>query len=182
MVTAKPHSQCWSQWRIIPAKPSKHSSLKNIAEEHVIMILRSISFIFATMLLAGSALADAFDDPKSVGWKFRYGLTDAEYTKAWNDYKKAGYLPIDVETDDGGKTYAGVWQENTDGRAWASWRRLSDEAFHQKWEEYRKKGDRKFKRPFCIGATVSTLTQPVKWQRQAPGRRTARQAHPQGCR
>lgn len=98
--------------------------------------------ILLVILLVGSVRADDFHDPKSVGWKFRYGLSDAEYAKAWDDYKKEGYLPIDIETGDNGKTYSGVWQKNTDGRGWASWRRLTSDSFHEKWEEYSKKGYR----------------------------------------
>ncbi len=105
-------------------------------------MLRLCGFVLGAVVYGTPVLADGFEDPESVGWKFRYGLTDAEYTKAWGDYKKEGYVPIDIETDDSGKTYAGVWQKNTDGRGWASWRRLSDESFHQKWDEYRKKGYR----------------------------------------
>ena len=89
---------------------------------------------------AGTAHAQDFYDPESVAWKFRYGLSDAAYSAAWEEYKEDGYLPIDIEMDKAGSTYSGVWQKNTDGRDWVSWRRLSDEQFHAKWDEYRNKG------------------------------------------
>jgi hypothetical protein len=59
---------------------------------------------------------------------------------AWEEYKKDGYLPIDIEMDNGGADYSGVWQKNTDGRDWISLRRQTDEQFHTRWDEYRKKG------------------------------------------
>ena len=84
--------------------------------------------------------AQDFYDPESIAWKFRYGLSDTAYSAAWEEYKKDGYLPIDIEMDNGGADYSGVWQKNTDGRDWISLRRQTDEQFHTRWDEYRKKG------------------------------------------
>ena len=95
-------------------------------------------------LMGGTALADDFHDPVSVAWKFRFGQTSDGYSNAWNQYKGEGLLPIDIETDVIGNNtrYAGVWQENTDGRAWASWRNLTHEEFSERWQEYRDNGYR----------------------------------------
>ncbi len=91
-----------------------------------------------------SAVASAqdFQDPVSVAWRFGYGLSDATYHSVWEKNKDDGYLPIQVEMDDGGDIYSGVWQKNTDGRGWASWRRLTSDQFHDRWDEYRQKGYR----------------------------------------
>jgi len=97
---------------------------------------------FAAGLVAGAAQAQDFHDPDSIAWKFGYGLSDAAYSKAWEDYKNEGFIPIDIEMDNGGADYSGVWQKNTDGRGWVSWRRLTDDQFHKNWDEYRQKGYR----------------------------------------
>ena len=101
-----------------------------------------LAMTLATGLTAAAALAQGFYDPESIAWKFGYGLSDAAYSKAWEEYKEEGFLPIDIEMDNGGADYSGVWQKNTDGRGWASWRRLTSEQFHSSWDEYRKKGYR----------------------------------------
>jgi hypothetical protein len=51
-----------------------------------------------------------------------------------------GRLPsIEIETDNNGADYSGVWRQNTDNRGWISLRRLSDADFHAKWLEYKNK-------------------------------------------
>lgn len=82
-----------------------------------------------------------FHDPTSTGWYFRYGLTSNGYNSAWTSYKNQGYVPIDIETDRIGNNtrYAGVWQKNEDGRGWVSYRNLTSNNFHSKWEEYKNK-------------------------------------------
>jgi CubicO group peptidase (beta-lactamase class C family) len=96
----------------------------------------------AALLSATVASAQDFEDPVSIAWKFGYGLSDSTYHAVWEDYKDQGYLPIQIEMDNGGDDYSGVWQKNTDGRGWASWRRLTSSQFHDKWDEYRQKGYR----------------------------------------
>ncbi|HEX5132360.1 MAG TPA: serine hydrolase [Candidatus Krumholzibacteria bacterium] len=95
-----------------------------------------------TLVVIGSAAAQGFEDPLSIAWKFGYGLSDATYHARWEEYKNEGYLPIQTEMDNGGAIYSGIWQKNTDGRGWASWRRLTSHQFHQYWDEYRLKGYR----------------------------------------
>jgi CubicO group peptidase (beta-lactamase class C family) len=94
------------------------------------------------LVVVGNAAAQGFEDPLSIAWKFGYGLSDATYHARWEEYKNQGYLPIQIEMDNGGAIYSGVWQKNTDGRGWASWRRLTSDQFHQYWDEYRLKGYR----------------------------------------
>jgi len=93
-------------------------------------------------VFSAAASAQDFQDPVSVAWRFGYGLSDAAYHSTWEKNKDDGYLPIQVEMDDGGDIYSGVWQKNTDGRGWASWRRLTSDQFHDRWDEYREKGYR----------------------------------------
>jgi CubicO group peptidase (beta-lactamase class C family) len=101
-----------------------------------------LAMTLGAVLSPGAASAQDFEDPVSVAWKFGYGLSDSKYHAVWDDYKEQDYLPIQIEMDDGGAIYSGVWQKNTDGRGWASWRRLTSDQFHEKWDEYRQKGYR----------------------------------------
>ena len=105
--------------------------------------------LFGVIALTLGALLDPvvvsaqdFEDPVSIAWRFGFGLSDATYSSTWENNKDDGYLPIQVEMDDGGDIYSGVWQKNTDGRGWASWRRLTSDQFHDYWDEYRQKGYR----------------------------------------
>jgi Bacterial tandem repeat domain 1 len=102
----------------------------------------SLTMALGALLGAGVASAQDFEDPVSIAWKFGYGLSDSAYHAVWEDYKDQGYLPIQVEMDNGGNDYSGVWQKNTDGRGWASWRRLTSDQFRENWDEYRQKGYR----------------------------------------
>lgn len=94
------------------------------------------------VLYTSEARAQDFHDPESLSWKFRYGASDSAFSRVWESYKDDGFIPIDIEMDNGGADYSGVWQKNTDGRQWASWRRLTSDQFHDRWNEYREKGFR----------------------------------------
>jgi len=101
-----------------------------------------LAMALCAVFTAGVASAQDFEDPVSIAWRFGFGLSDAGYYSAWENNKNDGYLPIQTEMDDGGDIYSGVWQKNTDGRGWVSWRRLTSDGFHDKWDEYRQKGYR----------------------------------------
>jgi CubicO group peptidase (beta-lactamase class C family) len=101
-----------------------------------------IALTLGALLNPVAASAQDFEDPVSIAWRFGFGLSDATYSSTWEKNKDDGYLPIQVEMDDGGDIYSGVWQKNTDGRGWASWRRLTSDQFHDNWDEYRQKGYR----------------------------------------
>ncbi len=97
----------------------------------------------AQLLTAGTIWAADIHDPDTVGWAFRYGLTDKAYAGAWKTYKKRGYMPIDIDTFQGsGPRYSGVWQRNVDGRKWISFRNLTSKKFGEHWKTYRAKGYR----------------------------------------
>jgi len=94
--------------------------------------------------IASQFSIDAFHDPQSLGWYSHRNLTNQRYSDLWNKYKDDGFVPIDIEMDttSRGVRYSGVWQKNTDGRGWVSYRNLSSNGFHQRWEEYKDKGYR----------------------------------------
>ena len=95
-----------------------------------------------TALAATSGLFSNVLDRRSVGWASVRGLSPDAFHADWLARRAAGYILLDQETDeiDGEETVAGVWQQNTDGRAWASWRNLSSSAFADKWQELRAAG------------------------------------------
>lgn len=95
------------------------------------------------LMFTGPLLAADIHDPTSVGWAFRTGLTDKAYASAWKSYKNSGYLPIDIDTFQAkGPRYSGVWQKNTDGRKWVSFRNLTSKKFGEHWKTYSSKGYR----------------------------------------
>ena len=106
------------------------------------LIRNTLLMTLMVTLSASEAKAQDFQDPESLSWRFRYGASDSAFSEAWKSYKDDGFIPIDIEMDNGGADYSGVWQKNTDGRRWASWRRLTSDQFSDKWNEYRKKGFR----------------------------------------
>lgn len=106
------------------------------------LLCRTLTLALATGLLAGAAQAQEFHDPKSVAWKFLYSVSDSAYSDAWKKYADEGYIPIDIEMDNNGASYSGVWQRNTDGRSWISQRRLTSDQFSQTWGEYSERGYR----------------------------------------
>lgn len=95
------------------------------------------------LVLTGNLSAADIHDPSSVGWAFRYGLSDKAYANAWKAYKKSGYLPIDIDTfQSKSPRYSGIWQKNTDGRDWVSFRNLTSKKFGEHWKAYSAKGYR----------------------------------------
>ena len=66
-------------------------------------------------------------------------LTDAEFAAKWEELKNKGFRPIDQESHNlNGTTYYGaIWIENKEGLKWASFRKMTSDAFSQKFEEYK---------------------------------------------
>lgn len=76
------------------------------------------------------------------GWAEHRNLnTDAFHTK-WTELKDAGYRLVDQEayTLGGQWYYAGIWVENKENLAWASYRNLTTEEFSQRFAEFRDAG------------------------------------------
>jgi CubicO group peptidase (beta-lactamase class C family) len=81
------------------------------------------------------------ENKESLDWASRRNLTDAQFAAEFDDFKNRGFIMVDVEAyaSTAGMLYAAVWVRNVEGLDWAEWRNLSDEAFKQKFEEYRSK-------------------------------------------
>ncbi len=111
-------------------------------------MFKQLSFLLVLNLLSlpfygQIAKAADFQDPASVGWKFRYNQSDSNFSSIWQTYKNQNYIPVDIETDMlGGLKFSGVWQKNTDGRKWRSYRNLTGQQFGQRWKNLKDKGYR----------------------------------------
>ncbi len=77
-------------------------------------------------------------------WASFRNLTDAQFKARFNEYRKKGYMPIDVEGYVvGGKLrYAVIWVENRDRIQWAEHRNMSASGYGKKWTEYKAKSFR----------------------------------------
>jgi CubicO group peptidase (beta-lactamase class C family) len=73
------------------------------------------------------------------GWEVRTKLKDSEFSAKWEEMKNKGYRPIDQEVHTvSGTTYFGaIWIDNKEGLKWASFRKMTSDEFHAKYEEYK---------------------------------------------
>lgn len=85
--------------------------------------------------------AATLDDPNHVGWFSYRDLTSAQFSARFLSLRD-DYRVIDVEAYevDEEMRYAGIWQRNDDNLRWASWRDLTHDQYHQRWEQYRDEG------------------------------------------
>lgn len=76
------------------------------------------------------------------GWAEHRNLTSDQFHDKWTEYKDAGYRLIDqdVYTLGGQWYYAGIWVENKENLAWASYRNLTTAEFSQRFAEFRDAG------------------------------------------
>ncbi|MEZ4868747.1 MAG: serine hydrolase [Caldilineaceae bacterium] len=76
------------------------------------------------------------------GWAEHRNLTSDEFHTKWVAYKDQGYRLIDQEsyTLNGNRYYAGIWVQNKENLAWASYRDLTSDEFSQKFQEYKDAG------------------------------------------
>lgn len=72
-------------------------------------------------------------------WAEYRNLDNDEFHDKWTELKGQGYRLIDQESYvwNGRRLYAGVWVENSEGYAWASWRNLTSAEFSDKFNEYK---------------------------------------------
>jgi CubicO group peptidase (beta-lactamase class C family) len=73
------------------------------------------------------------------GWAEFRNLTSAQFSDKWNELRDAGYRLIDQEsyTLGGQRYYAGIWIENTEGYAWASYRNATSAEFSAHFQQYK---------------------------------------------
>lgn len=80
---------------------------------------------------------------KNVGWLSYRDLTDDAFHDKFEQYKK-DYIMIDLDAYEtsGGTRFSMVWEKNSSGRAWAEYRNMTSDAYHDKWEDFKTKGYR----------------------------------------
>jgi CubicO group peptidase (beta-lactamase class C family) len=78
------------------------------------------------------------ENRENLPWASWRNLSDTEFSSKFQEYKNAGYMPVDIEgyPTDSGLRYAVIWVKNVDGIKWAEWRDLSSEAYGAKFDEY----------------------------------------------
>ncbi|MBX3015752.1 MAG: serine hydrolase [Caldilineaceae bacterium] len=76
------------------------------------------------------------------GWAEHRNLDTDQFHEKWTTYKEAGYRLIDQEVYQlsGQWRYAGIWVQNKENLAWASYRNLTSEEFSQKFTEFKEAG------------------------------------------
>lgn len=107
-------------------------------------VKRSLIAALAILPLSIETAIASMDSPNSYrSWASFRDLTEADYEKKLEDYKKSGMRPIDVEVLGGNKrTYAVVFRKNSENLAWEVRTKLSDKAFSDKWKAMRESGYR----------------------------------------
>jgi CubicO group peptidase (beta-lactamase class C family) len=87
------------------------------------------------------ALSNGYDQPSTQkSWASIRNMSKTTYEQTLDRYKKAGYRPVDVETD--GSKWAVVFRKNTEKKGWAIHTMLEDSAFSSKWSQYKSSGYR----------------------------------------
>jgi CubicO group peptidase (beta-lactamase class C family) len=81
-------------------------------------------------------------NPDGRGWYSHRDLTDEQFHARWQELKGKGFRLVDQETYVVGGTryYAGVFVENREKRAWASYRDVTSAQFSQRFDQYRDAG------------------------------------------
>ena len=76
------------------------------------------------------------------GWAEHRNLTSSQFHDKWIAYRDQGYRLVDQEvyTLGGIRYYAGIWVENKEGLAWASYRNLTSQEFSDKFSQYSNDG------------------------------------------
>ncbi len=93
---------------------------------------------------ASGAVPAAILDQDSVGWASVRNMTSTAFGNYFADMKAKGYMVVDLEVDEinGNQRVGAIFQKNTDGRGWASWRNLTSAQFSEKWQHYKNSGYR----------------------------------------
>jgi CubicO group peptidase (beta-lactamase class C family) len=78
----------------------------------------------------------------SRGWAEHRNLDTNQFHDKWTEYKDAGYRLIDQDIYqlNGQWRYAGIWVQNKENLAWASYRNLTSDEFSAKFTEFKNAG------------------------------------------
>ncbi len=82
---------------------------------------------------------------EGLGWIERRNMTSNEYADKFDEYAKAGYRVVDLESymlGNGAQRYAAIWVQNTSGRGWFAYRDMGAQGFSNRWNQLRDAGYR----------------------------------------
>ena len=101
-----------------------------------------LTLIFS--LLVSTAIGSEPRFEQDIAWASERNLTNTKYSTKFAQYKRKGYMLIDVEADKAGSgmRYSMIWRKNTDKRRWASFRNMNSTVFTQKSNDYKSRGFR----------------------------------------
>jgi hypothetical protein len=92
---------------------------------------------------AHPGLPSSVFDPPVVDWTFVYDKSSSDFKIDFDRFKDQGMIPIDLEIEKKSSAgyaspflMAGVFQRNTDNRAWAAWWGMSKATFQSKISQY----------------------------------------------
>lgn len=81
----------------------------------------------------------------NLGWIERRDMTGDQYAAYFDEYARAGYRVIDLESymlGNGAQRYAAIWFKNTSGRGWFAYRDMTARGFGNRWNQLRDAGYR----------------------------------------
>ncbi len=98
--------------------------------------------LLLSILAEGNATEPEFQ--KNIGWASLRDLSSESFSENFTKYKNDGYRMIDVDCYEvsGGVKYSMVWEKNVNNIAWAEYRDMTDETYHNKWEQLKNDGYR----------------------------------------
>ncbi|MBW7884556.1 MAG: serine hydrolase [Caldilineaceae bacterium] len=110
----------------------------------VLIVLSMLLSALPRPVHANGGIPSAFLDQESLGWASVRNMSSSAFHSYFLDMKAKGYMVVDIEVDEinGQQRVGAVFQRNTDGRGWASWRNLTSAEFSAKWHHYKDLGYR----------------------------------------
>ncbi|WDZ87250.1 serine hydrolase [Micromonospora cathayae] len=77
------------------------------------------------------------ENVENLSWTSFRGLTSAEFSTKFDEQRRAGRMPIDIDVYDTsqGLRYSVIWVQNAENLAWALWRDLTSAEFSTKFAE-----------------------------------------------
>lgn len=105
-----------------------------------ITLFIGLVFLVTTRIVSAGILIDE----KGLAWKSRRDLTSQQFSNAFKEYSKQGYMMIDIDAypSRNGIRYSMIWRKNNDGRGWKEHRDMTSSGYRNKWKEYKAKGFR----------------------------------------
>jgi CubicO group peptidase (beta-lactamase class C family) len=107
-----------------------------------LMLVDVESYVLADTRLYSSIWVE---NTGGLDWALRRDLTSAEYATLFDQYSKAGFRVLDLESYQplsGPQRYAAIWVKHTGGRGWYAYRDMNARDFGNRWNQLRDAGYR----------------------------------------